>query len=265
MQKISPLALLLALAAPLDAQQSGHVLDREPPTMELKLPSRVPSPGSFALVVDARDRSGVDRVLVRYRTSPGSGFQMQALSQSEPGRWSTELPVPVDCRQVALYVVAFDKLGNGPAIAGTAEDPLVVSCEAAAFGGGTLGTWGLLAAGMALVALLFGVWLRRADTEPAAPRPRTRAAVSPTAIKPISERHSSATGPQPASRAASGVHAAAASSGVGPRLARVTPDRSASSTGGFPAVKPISERRSSAVVPRQPVSVGAGNGSNLKP
>ena len=117
-----------------------RAMDHDPPTLSHTPPAEAPHGKPMPITVEAKDPSGLKRVVLNHRLAGNRGFSsvnMERLAKSgESGsRYVATIPgMSVARPGVEYYVSAWDSLNNGPGLKGSAGAPIKIKVQ-----GGPLG------------------------------------------------------------------------------------------------------------------------------
>jgi hypothetical protein len=114
----------VAWAAPA-VKEKAKEQDKAPPVLE-PLPVELPAPGTPA-VFQCRitDKSGVFGPVLAWRAQGSAeAYVRVSLAEGAAGVYEGALAVPEGVEEVEYFFEAYDTRGNGPASAGTADNPL---------------------------------------------------------------------------------------------------------------------------------------------
>ena len=104
-----------------------RALDHDPPTLIHTPPPSAAYGKPVVVEVQASDVSGVKRVVVNHRIVGNRGFSSVKLERDGRGRFVATIPgVAVMRPGVEYYVEAWDALGNGPGLKGSAAKPIII-------------------------------------------------------------------------------------------------------------------------------------------
>jgi tetratricopeptide (TPR) repeat protein len=107
-----------------------RALDHDPPMLVHRPPGGARYGTSVGIVVEARDVSGVRTVTLNYRIAGNRGFSSVNLERDGQGRYVATIPtVSVVRPGIEYYVEAWDKLGNGPGLKGSAAAPIKIEVK----------------------------------------------------------------------------------------------------------------------------------------
>jgi tetratricopeptide (TPR) repeat protein len=107
-----------------------RALDHDPPTLLHKPPTSAAYGKPVIVEVEARDVSGVKRVVVNHRIVGNRGFSSVKLEKDGRGRFVATIPAVAVMRPgVEYYIEAWDALGNGPGLKGSAAKPIIIEVK----------------------------------------------------------------------------------------------------------------------------------------
>ena len=107
-----------------------RAVDHDPPTLH----HRPPAGGKYGNVLTveaaASDASGVKRVVLHFRQAGNRGFSSVTMERRKDGTLVASVPALSVARPgVEYYIEAWDVLGNGPGLKGSAAKPILVSVK----------------------------------------------------------------------------------------------------------------------------------------
>ena len=120
------------IAAALEQARRRHrakvrALDHDPPRQVHQPMARAPFGRAITIVDEVSDISGVKRVVLNYRIVGNRGFSSVTMERDPRGRYLATVPgVSVVRPGVEYYLEAWDGLGNGPGLKGSAGAPIRV-------------------------------------------------------------------------------------------------------------------------------------------
>lgn len=108
-----------------------RALDHDPPRLGHRPPKGPLRYGaSVPITVEVRDRSPVKDVTLSYRIAGHRGFASLRMERSGEGRYLATLPtISVVRPGVEYFIEAWDALGNGPGLKGSARAPIRLTVE----------------------------------------------------------------------------------------------------------------------------------------
>lgn len=118
------------IAAALEQARRRHrakvrALDHDPPRQLHQVMARAPFGRAITISDEVSDVSGVRRVVLNYRVAGNRGYSSVTMERDPRGRFVATIPgVSVARPGVEYFLEAWDKLGNGPGLKGSAGAPI---------------------------------------------------------------------------------------------------------------------------------------------
>lgn len=118
------------IAAALEQARRRHrakvrALDHDPPRQLHQPPGRAPFGRAITIVDEVSDVSGVRQVVLNFRVAGNRGYSSLTMERDPRGRYVATVPgLSVVRPGVEYYLEAWDKLGNGPGLKGSAGAPI---------------------------------------------------------------------------------------------------------------------------------------------
>ena len=107
-----------------------RALDHDPPRLRHVPHNSQPYGRALRVEVSAQDVSAIGKIAVHYRNRGNRGFISVDMEPSGHGRYVATVPrVAVVQPGVEYYIEAYDKLGNGPGLKGSAQLPIRVTVK----------------------------------------------------------------------------------------------------------------------------------------
>jgi tetratricopeptide (TPR) repeat protein len=107
-----------------------RALDHDPPRLSHVPPKKALYGKRVRLSANVQDLSAIKDVLVSYRISGHRGFASLKMERTKDGRYLATLPkVSVVRPGVEYYIEAWDVLGNGPGLKGSARRPIRITVQ----------------------------------------------------------------------------------------------------------------------------------------
>jgi len=107
-----------------------RALDHDPPRLTHTPPTGARYGQPVAVTVEAADPSGVKRVVLNYRIAGNRGFSSVTCEQDGQGRHVATIPTVAVMRPgIEYFLEAWDNLGNGPGLKGSAAAPIKIEVE----------------------------------------------------------------------------------------------------------------------------------------
>ncbi len=111
----------------LQAQKIFAKRDSTPPEIVVQPLVSVESGNSFSIKAEVKDKSGIDKVTLFYRSTPIDRFSSITMKYVRGDEYSATIPaVSVQPPSINFYIEAFDTRGNGPSRQGSVQNPLMV-------------------------------------------------------------------------------------------------------------------------------------------
>ena len=111
----------------LQAQKIFAKRDFTPPEIVVQSLVSVESGNSFTIKAEVKDKSGIDKVTLFYRSTPIDRFSSITMTYVRGNEYSATIPaVSVQPPSFDFYIEAFDIRGNGPSLQGSVQNPLRV-------------------------------------------------------------------------------------------------------------------------------------------
>jgi tetratricopeptide (TPR) repeat protein len=112
-------------------QARVRALDHDPPDIDhVAVAGKKPHGAAVAVRAKVHDVSGVRQVRLNYRIAGSRGYATLRAEQESDGEFVATIPAPAVVRPgVEYYLEAWDTLGNGPALKGSAALPIEIEVE----------------------------------------------------------------------------------------------------------------------------------------
>jgi hypothetical protein len=108
-----------------------QAMDHDPPVIRHAPPNKPVRYGrTVTIAAEARDVSGVKQLILSYRVAGNRGYSTVVFEPDARGRYIATIPALAVVRPgVQYYVEAWDKVGNGPGLKGSARAPITIKVE----------------------------------------------------------------------------------------------------------------------------------------
>ncbi len=104
-----------------------RAVDHDPPTLQHSPPAAGKYGSVLTVEAAASDASGIKKVVLHYRQAGNRGFSSVNLERRKDGTLVASVPALSVARPgVEYYIEAWDVLGNGPGLKGSAAKPILV-------------------------------------------------------------------------------------------------------------------------------------------
>lgn len=108
-----------------------RAMDHDPPVIGHTPAAKPAKYGrTIAIAADARDVSGIKKLILSYRVAGNRGYSTVVFEREARGRYVATIPALAVARPgVEYFVEAWDKLGNGPGLKGSARAPITIKVK----------------------------------------------------------------------------------------------------------------------------------------
>jgi hypothetical protein len=133
MRLASPAPKIAAAFAQAQRRYRARVraMDHDPPVIGHTPPAKLAKYGrTITITADARDVSGIKQLVLSYRVAGNRGFSKVIFERDARGRYVATIPALAVVRPgVQYFVEAWDRLGNGPGLKGSARAPITIKVK----------------------------------------------------------------------------------------------------------------------------------------
>lgn len=128
--RVSPKIEALLAQARQRVRQRRRAMDHDPPTLDHRAVARGRYGVPILVRVEARDQTGIKRVVLNYRQAGGRGFSTVTMERETSGAFVATIPGLVVARPgLEYFLEAWDELNNGPGLKGSSQAPIRITVE----------------------------------------------------------------------------------------------------------------------------------------